>query len=375
MEQVKKEEGPMKRKRLVVLCMVVALGVGFLFGAADSNAAEKAINWKYNSLWPVGLALYQGDKYFCDTVNKLANGRLTIKLYPAGQLLPAYQNLDAVKKGTVQCAGDFGPYWSGKNTAFDLLGTTPMGMTWIDYMLWIYHGGGQKVYDEMYGKYGCKWLLQNFTPVEAGFRTHVPISSIDDFKGLKLRMGSLFGQKILRKLGASPTLLDSSEIYESVARNVVDGAEFSIPVVDWTVGFQKITEYWCAPAWYQTAIVLGVIINNEAWNALPADLKEVVEQAGRATVAYMSSWFEYGNIKATDDFIKAGIKMTHLDDQSMAKLRVIINEVLSEEAAANPDFAMVLNSQIQYMKGFAPVRSYESPYSFGFNPENFPTLP
>jgi len=364
----------MKRKSIVVL-VAAALFASFAFSAVECNAAKKVIRWKYNSLWPVGLALYQGDKYFCDTVNKLSDGRLIVKLYPAGQLLPGYQNLDAVKKGTVQCAGDFGPYWSGKNTAFDLLGTTPMGMTWIDYMLWIYHGGGQKVYDELYGKYNCKWILQNFTPVEAGFRTHVPISTIEDFKGLKLRMGSLFGQKILKKLGASPTLLDSSEIYEAVDRGVVDGAEFSIPVVDWTVGFQNITEYWCAPAWYQTAIVLGVMINKEAWNSLPDDLKNVVVQAGRASTAYMSSWFEHGNIKATHDFIKSGTKMTHLDDKSMAKLRVIINEVLSEEAAKNPDFAMVLKSQIQYMKGFAPVRSYESPYTFGFNPEDFPKLP
>lgn len=365
----------MKRKGIASVFAVVLLIITFMFGALECNATEKTIHWKYNSLWPVGLALYEGDKYFCDTVNKLSNGKLKIKLYPAGQLLPAYQNLDAVGKGTIECAGDFGPYWSGKNTAFDLLGTTPMGMTWVDYMLWIYHGGGQKVYDELYGKHNCKWMLQNFTPIESGFRTHVPISTIEDFKGLKLRMGSLFGQKILTKLGASPTLLDSSEIYEAVARGVVDGAEFSIPIVDWTVGFQKITEYWCAPAWYQTAIVLAVIINKEAWEALPDDMKDVVIQAGRATTAYMSSWFEHGNIKATKDFIDSGVKMTHLDNKSMEKLHGVINEVLSEEASKNPDFAKVLKSQIDYMKKFAPVRDYEAPYTFGFNPENFPTLP
>jgi TRAP-type mannitol/chloroaromatic compound transport system substrate-binding protein len=300
---------------------------------------------------------------------------LEIRLYPAGQLLPAYQNLDAVQKGTVEMAGDFGPYWSGKNTAFDLLGTTPMGMTWIDYMLWIYHGGGQEIYDDLYGKCGAKWLLQNFTPIEAGFRTHKPITSIEDFKGLKLRMGSLFGQRILQKLGASPILLDSSEIYEAVARKVVDGAEFSIATVDWTVGFQKITKYWCAPAWYQTAIVLAVIINQKAWNELPDDLKEIVIQAGRATTAYMSSWFEHGNIKATQDFIDAGTVITRLDDPSLQKIQELTNEILSEEASENPDFAKVLKSQIDYMKAFAPVRSYESPYTFGINLSNYPKIP
>jgi TRAP-type mannitol/chloroaromatic compound transport system substrate-binding protein len=365
----------MKKKIRAILFAVLSLAVISMFTTLECNAADKVINWKYNSLWPSGLALYQGDKYFCDTVNKLSGGRLIIKLYPAGQLLPAYQNLDAVKKGTVQCAGDFGPYWSGKNTAFDLLGTTPMGMTWVDYMLWIYHDGGQKIYDDLYGKYDAKWILQNFTPIEAGFHTHVPINKVEDFKGLKLRMGSLFGQKILKELGASPTLLDSSEIYESVARKVVDGAEFSVPTVDWTVGFQKITKYWAAPAWYQTAIVLGVMINKNAWASLPDDLKEVVEQAGRATTAYMSSWFAHGNIKATHDFINAGTVMTHLDDKSMEELTVLINKVLSEEAKKNPDFAMVLKSQINYMKRFAAVRSYEAPYTFGFNPKSYPSVP
>ena len=357
----------MKLRSVVMYLTVVLMTTGMI--AVGSSRAEKVINWKYNSLWPVGLALYQGDKYFCDTVNRLSNGRLQIKLYPAGQLLPAYQNIDAVKKGTVQCAGDFGPYWAGKNTAFDLLGTTPMGMTWVDYMLWIYHGGGQEVYDEIYGQNGCKWILQNFTPIEAGFRTHKPIRTLEDYKGLRLRMGSLFGQKILQKLGASPVLLDSSEIYESVARKVVDGAEFSIATVDWTVGFQNITKYWCAPAWYQTAIVLGVIVNQQAWNELPDDLKEVVNQASRATTAYMSSWYEYGNIKATQDFIAAGTEITRLDDASMKKLATMINETLVEEADKNPDFKKVLASQIKYMKDFAPVRSYEAPFTFGTNVE------
>jgi len=360
------------RKSLLVAVAAVLVGS---FISAECRASDKVYKWRYNSLWPVGLALYEGDKYFCETVNKLSNGRLQIRLYPAGQLLPAYQNLDAVQKGTVEMAGDFGPYWSGKNTAFDLLGTTPMGMTWIDYMLWIYHGGGQEIYDDLYGGYGVKWLLQNFTPIEAGFRTHKPIETIEDFKGLKLRMGSLFGQRILKKLGASPILLDSSEIYEAVARKVVDGAEFSIAAVDWTVGFQKITKYWCAPAWYQTAIVLAVIINQDAWNELPDDLKEVVIQAGRATTAYMSSWFEHGNIKATKDFLEAGTVITRLDDPSLKKIQELTNEILSEEAAANPDFAKVLKSQVDFMKSFAPVRGYESPYTFGLNLDDYPEIP
>lgn len=363
--------------RKICRCLAVVMLTVFIgpFFSTEPVAAEKVYKWRYNSLWPVGLALFQGDKYFCETVNKLSNGRLEIRLYPAGQLLPAYQNLDAVQKGTVEMAGDFGPYWSGKNTAFDLLGTSPWGMTWIDYMLWIYHGGGQEIYDDLYGQYGTKWILQNFTPIEAGFRTHKPITTLEDFKGLKLRMGSLFGQKILRELGASPILLDSSEIYEAVSRKVVDGAEFSIPVVDWTVGFQKITKYWSAPAWYQTAIVLGVMVNQKAWNELPDDLKEVVTQAGRATTAYMSAWYAHGNIKATQDFIEAGTTITHLDDASLKKIQELTNEVLSDEAAQNPDFAKVLKSQIEFMKSFAPVRAYEAPYTFGINLQEYPAIP
>lgn len=355
---------------LSVICVA-----GLIFSATDSHAAKDVIKWKYNSLWPSGFALYEADKYFVETVNKLSGGRLIIKLYPAGQMIAGHQNLDAVKKGTMELAGDFGPYWAGKNTAFDLLGTTPMGMTWIDYILWIYHGGGQQIYDELYGEHNIKWLLESMTPVESGFRTNVPINSIEDFKGLKLRMGSLFGQRILEKLGASPIMMDGSEIYEAVSRGVVDGAEFSVPAVDWSAGFQEIADYWCAPAWYQTAIVLGIMINKDAWEALPDDLKEVVVQASRASTAYMSSWFEYQNIEATENFLKKGIKITSLEDSSMQKLQGIINEVLSEEAQKNPDFAKVLKSQVQYMKDFAPVRAYEKPYTFGFNPESYPELP
>lgn len=355
--------------------LIATFFAGFLSLTMLSTVhAEKTYNWKYNSLWPSGIALYEADEYFCDTVNKLSNGRLKIKLYPAGQLLPGHQNLDAVKKGTVQCAGDFGAYWSGKNTAFDLLGTTPMGMTWIDYMLWIYHGGGQEIYDKLYGEQNCKWLLQNFTPIEAGFRTNKPIRTLEDYKGLKLRVGSLFGQKILKKLGASPVLMDGGEVYEAIAREMVDGAEFSIATVDWTVGFQEITDYWCAPAWYQTAIVLGLIINQDAWNELPEDLQNIVVQSARATTAYMSSYYEYGNIEATRNFLEAGVEITHLNKESMQKLNPVIEEVLAEEAEKNPDFKMVLQSQIDFMNDFAPVREYESPYTFGTNDLPIPDL-
>jgi TRAP-type mannitol/chloroaromatic compound transport system substrate-binding protein len=118
----------------------------------------------------------------------------------------------------------------------------------------------------------------------------------------------------------------------------------------------------------------GVVVNQDAWNELPDDLKEVIIQASRATTAYMSSWFEYGNIKATKDFLAAGTQITHLDDDSMKKISTIISEVLAEEAEKNPDFKKILSSQIKFMKDFAPVRNYESPFTFGTNSVSLPEL-
>jgi TRAP-type mannitol/chloroaromatic compound transport system substrate-binding protein len=115
-------------------------------------------------------------------------------------------------------------------------------------------------------------------------------------------------------------------------------------------------------------------VNEDAWNELPQNLQNVVVQAARATTAYMSSYYEYGNIEATKKFQNAGVEITHLSKESMTRLNTVIEEVLAEEAQKNPDFKMVLQSQIDFMKDFAPVREYESPYTFGTNELPIPDI-
>lgn len=181
------------------LCIKVLLVVVFIIGvvfwsmpematasnASSSTSEVKVFNWRMASTWADGTFLIEAPKLFAELVSKMSQGRLNIKVYPVGALAPANQVLDIVSTGSVEAGDDWPSYWSGKNTAFDLLGSQVAGLIQWDYLLWFYEGGGMSLYNEIYGKYNCIYLPYAITGMESGIRSNKPINSLDDLKGPK----------------------------------------------------------------------------------------------------------------------------------------------------------------------------------------------
>jgi TRAP-type mannitol/chloroaromatic compound transport system substrate-binding protein len=342
--------------------------VAFVAGAfMPASAIAKTLRWKMSTTWTPSIALIDADRHFAETVNLLAKDRLKIKFFDGGSLVPPFQIFEAVQKGTLDAGGDWPSYWSGKNTAFDLLGSYPNGLSAIDYMTWIYQAGGFEIYQEIYGKFGMVYLPYGITPMESGIRGNKQVKSLADYKGMKIRMSGRTQGKILQEMGASQVMISGGEVYQALEKGVIDAGEFCSPTIDWGMGFQEVSKYWTAPGWHQPSTILGVMINIKAWDALGPDLQALLKNAAQANMIWAFTHYDYDNIAGTKNFLDKGITPDRLSEADLAKIAEMANRYTLESAEANPLFAKAAYSMFKYMADIAQWRGISAPYGYGRN--------
>ncbi len=335
---------------IVVLCMMV-----FSFNPPASGA--KTIVWRGQSSYPSGLPqLYAPAEYFVKLVKQLTNGKLIIKLYPGGAIVPPKQVFDAVHSGILEMGFTWAGWWQGKFPAAPLFGNSyPNGMQMYEMLGWIYNGGGLKLWNEMYKGYNIVVLPPyGMLGIEDFSWSKKPIRSLKDFKGLKFRTVGIWG-KCLEKLGAQVVSLAGGEVYPALERGVIDACEFATPAIDKKLGFQDICHYLTVPGIHEPCAPLETLVNKKAWEKLPSDLKEKVK------VALMTSCFWAINnalkqdAEAMDYFLHdPKLKVSKLTPQMIEKIKEVGNEVMTEIAKKNPFFAKVWKSQIEYRKKVEP---------------------
>lgn len=372
----------MKRRLFaVILALTMALSLAACGGGAmNQQAAAPAptgdgaasnlpsVTWKMGSTWGSGNVHFSVDQRFTEIVSELTNGGFTITNYAEGELCSASQLFDYVSEGTVQCGGDWGGYWAGKDTAFELLSTIMDDFTGLDYYIWIYEAGGIDCYKEMYGKYNMNYFPLVTNPSESGIRSVTPIESIADMQKMKIRLGGVMAGKAAQKLGINITTVPAAELYESLQRGVIDGGEFSGPKADDSLKLQEVAKYWCAPAWYQSAGVNGVMVNMDAWNKLPAEYQTAFEMAARLCAGEQLARYYHNDMVVTNQMIdEQGITVTHLNDADWQTIRETCAQTYAEECQANPNFKMVYDSMQAYRDSAANYRDWTADYGFGFN--------
>lgn len=334
--------------------------------AGDSSLP--VVTWKMGSTWGSGNVHFTVDQRFSELVSELTGGRFTITNYAEGELCAANQLFDYVSQGTIQCGGDWGGYWSGRDTAFELLSTVMDNFTALDYYTWIYEADGLQCYKDMYGQYDMEYFPLVTNPSESGIRSVRPINSIADMRTMKIRLGGMMAGKAAQKLGINITAVSASELYESLQRGVIDGGEFSGPKADDSLKLQEVAKYWCAPAWYQSAGVNGVMVNKDAWNALPEAYQTAFEMAARLCCGEQLSRYIWNDMTVTNQMIdQEGITVTSLPEEDMALIRKICQETYEEECEINPNFKMVYDSMMAYRAAADNYRDWTGDYGFGFN--------
>ncbi len=339
--------------------------------ALTTAAPAMADNWTMTTTWPSSLELIEIDRHWVELANDLVDDdKLTIEFYDGGSLVPAGEVFGAVETGTIQAGADWPGYWAGRDSAFSPLSTTASLFNAVDYVNWIQEWGGADLYNEVYGKFGMVYLPYGVTNNESGFRTvDKPIETIDDLKGLRLRLSGLEQGKLLEKLGGNQVSMAGGEIYQSLERGVIDGAEFSTPNVDFSGGFQQVTKYWSTPGWHQSSSVFGVMINKAAWDALDEETQSRLKTAADATMLWSLAFTEKRATEAFGKFKEAGTEITRLDDDTLAQIQTMANETIEEVACENPLSAKVYASQIGYLQDYAQWRDASAPFNLGRTPD------
>ncbi len=316
--------------------------------------SDEKIRWKMVMPWDKGILFYDVATHFCDSVRLASAGRLDIKPFSAGELVPAMQSFDAVSQGSAQVGHDWPGYWKGKNEAFNAFASVPFGLDAEGYNIWLYERGGLELMQELYGKFGLFALPGGQCGQEMGLFSNKRATKMEDFKGMRVRTVGWY-MDILNQLGASVAPLPGGEIYLALERGVIDAAEFSTPAMNYPLGFDEITKYVIEPGVHQPAVQCALFFNKEAYDKLPEDLKWIVDIAARETQLWSYNWSNSLNPEAIRLF-KKKVEFVKMDEATRIEFRKTTKTYLDSLKAKFPDVKKVLDSQEAFIQDFAEWR-------------------
>ncbi|MBK8886839.1 MAG: TRAP transporter substrate-binding protein [Saprospiraceae bacterium] len=343
----------MDRKQFIKASVVTA-GAGILLGGCNNQAAtnqditsliQKKYNWKMVTTWPPNFpVLGEACQLFADWVDQMSLGQMKIKVYGAGELIPGLEVFDAVSSGAAEMGNGAAYYWAGKSPATQFFAAVPFGMNAQQMNAWIYSGGGLALWQELYKKFGLIAFPAGNTTMQMGGWFNKEINTIDDFKGLKMRIPGL-GGKVLTKAGGTAVLSSGNEIYTNLERGVIDATEWIGPYHDYVMGFHKIAKYYYSPGWHEPGSVLENMFNLKEFEALPAHLKVILETASARMNLWVISEFEAKNNEYLNK-IKAekGVELRKFSPEILQILKKHTDDVLQEMAAADPFTKKVYDS-------------------------------
>jgi TRAP-type mannitol/chloroaromatic compound transport system substrate-binding protein len=362
-------------------CLVIASLLVLTFIATLANAAEKRgkfgtderhdvakrvkfktsdenIRWKMVMPWSKGLLFYDIAVHFADSVRLASAGRLDIKPFSAGELVPANQTFDAVSQGSAQIAHSSPLYWKGKNEAFVAFASVPFGLDAEGYNIWLYEKGGLELLQELYKPFNLYALPAGQTGQEMGLFSNKRATKMSDFKGMRIRTPGWY-MDIMNNLGASVSPLPGGEVYLALERGVIDAAEYSTPAINYPMGFDEITQYAIEPGVHQPAFQCDIIMNQEAWDNLPEDLNWIVKICAKETQLWSYNWINGLNAKAIKKF-KEKIEFVTMDPETRISFRKTTKVYLDGLKAKFPDVKKVLDSQEAFTEEFADWRDARS---------------
>ncbi|MEM9224702.1 MAG: TRAP transporter substrate-binding protein [Pseudomonadota bacterium] len=304
----------MDRRAFLKSTAVGAAAAGATTLAAPAIAQGRQ-EWKMVTTWPKNFpGLGTGAQRLADRITALTDGRLTVKLFAGGELVPPFESFDAVANGTADMYHGADYYWQGKHPAFAFFTAVPMGFTAAEINAWVMHGGGQALWDELAGGFGVKCFPAGNTGVQMGGWFAKEINSLEDLKGLKFRMPGLGGE-VLRQLGVNVVALPGGEIFQALQSGAIDGTEWVGPWNDLAFGFYRVVNNYYYPGFHEPGAMLAAGVNKAKFDALQAADKAAVENACLAENDYMYAEFMAKNGSALEALVnKHGVILREFPD-------------------------------------------------------------
>jgi len=321
----------------------------------DAAVDQQTFEWSCVTSWPPRFpGLGMAPENLATRVETASAGRLKIKIYGGGELVPAFEVFDAVSRGTVEMGHDAAYYHKGKVDAAQFFAAIPFGMTNLELNAWLYYGGGMALWRELYEPFNLVPFPTGNTGVQMGGWFNKEINSVDDLSGLKMRIPGLGGE-VLRRAGGTPVTLPGSEIFTALQTGAIDATEWVGPYNDASFGLHKAAKYYYYPGWHEPGPGLETIINKDAWNALPPDLQEIVSTTCQAITTDMAAEYTHGNATSLERLKEdPNIEIRPFPPEVISLLRSIAQEVVDELMAADPAAAKIGKAYFDYLDVVAP---------------------
>jgi TRAP-type mannitol/chloroaromatic compound transport system substrate-binding protein len=363
------ERAGINREALAVLLLAVALvlvlGLWAMERVQDDRATARGpdavfggerIEWKLVTTWPKNLpGLGHTPEVFADMVREMSAGRLIIRVYGAGEIVPAFEVFDAVSSGVAQVGHGASYYWKGKIPASVFFTAVPFGMNAQEMNGWLHYGGGLALWEEAYAPAGIVPLAGGSTGVQMAGWFNREINSLADLRGLRMRIPGLAGE-VFSAAGGEAVRIPGGEVYTALETGVIDAVEWVGPYNDLALGLHEIAEYYYYPGWHEPGSMLEFIVNAEAMAALPQDLQAIVRHASRAANQDMLDEFTARNNRALRQMIEQhGVKLRRLPDDVLSALYRGSEEAMARLVADDPLAARVQASFAAFLKD---VRAY-----------------
>lgn len=337
----------------------VALSTGLIIilsacGASDNSstqnltAEQQTFKWKLVTTWPKNFpGLGVAPENFATLVDRMSNGRLTVKVYAAGEIVPALEVFSAVSSGTAEMGHGAAYYWKGKIPAAPFFTSVPFGLNAQEMNGWLHHGGGLQLWRELYAPFNLVPMAGGNTGIQMGGWFNKELNSIDDFKGLKMRIPGLGGE-VFTRAGGTAVNMPGGEIFTSLQTGVIDAAEWVAPYNDLAFGFHNVAKYYYYPGWQEPGPTLELIINKSAYESLPDDLAAIVEAAARTINQDMLDKYTSRNNAALVELEKSGVEIRRYPDEVIRRLRETTQQVMEENAENDAMFKKIYTSYDAY---------------------------
>ena len=306
----------------IALLSLLLIGCGQQASDSSQSAAEKqqTFEWKLVTTWPKNLpGLGAAPENFARYVNEMSGGRLEVRVFGAGEIVPAFEVFDAVSQGAAEVGHGASYYWKGKIPAAVFFTAVPFGMTAQEMNGWLHYGGGLELWQELYAPFGVIPFAGGSTGVQMAGWFNRELRSAKDLSGLKMRIPGLAGE-VFDAAGGTAVRIAGGEVYTSMQTGVIDAVEWVGPYNDRTLGLNEVAEFYYYPGWHEPGAMLEFTVNAAAFTQLPRDLQAIVRYAARAANQNMLDEFTARNNESLQQLLAAGTQLRPLPEDILSLL-------------------------------------------------------
>jgi len=328
-----------------------AAGVGMTASAVAAPAIAQSmpeVKWRLAASWPKSLdTLFGGCEYFAKRISEITDNKFQIQVFAAGELVPGLQVLDAVQNGTVEMGNTALYYYWGKDPAFTFGTALPFGLNARQMNSWLRFGGGADLLNDLLKNFNCTGVAAANTGAQMGGWFRKEIKSIDDLRGLKMRIGGFAGT-IMAKVGAVPQQLAAGDIYPALEKGTLDACEWVGPYDDEKLGFYKVAKYYYYPGWWEGCGQAHNIINLAKWDELPKNYQSAISTASGDAWEWVIGRYDYNNPPALKRLLSQGVLLRAFPPDVMEASYKAATEIYADLSKTNPHFKKLYDSLVAF---------------------------